>query len=78
MENILLDIDGHIKLIDFGLSRWLSYGSKTKTICGTLQFMGKHMYFLFLIIEKLILIAYINFCFLNKYEVGTEESPLPC
>ncbi|RXG69793.1 Serine/threonine-protein kinase S6KL [Armadillidium vulgare] len=40
MENILLDVDGHIKLIDFGLSRWLTYGGHTSTICGTLQFMA--------------------------------------
>jgi len=35
-ENILLDIDGHIKLTDFGLSRLCS-GEKEKvfTICGT-------------------------------------------
>ncbi|CAL4144896.1 unnamed protein product, partial [Meganyctiphanes norvegica] len=41
MENILLDADGHIKLIDFGLAQWLSYGGRTTTICGTLQFMGE-------------------------------------
>ncbi|KAG0717835.1 putative serine/threonine-protein kinase [Chionoecetes opilio] len=40
MENILLDADGHIKLIDFGLAKWLSYGGRASTICGTLQFMA--------------------------------------
>lgn len=40
-ENVLLDQDHHIRLIDFGLSKWLSIGSRTRTICGTLQYMGK-------------------------------------
>ena len=41
MENILLDAAGHVKLIDFGLSKWLPIGSKTQTLCGTLHYMGK-------------------------------------
>jgi uncharacterized serine/threonine-protein kinase SgK494 len=28
-------------LIDFGLAKWLKYGSRTTTICGTRQYMGK-------------------------------------
>lgn len=40
-ENILLDNDYHIKLIDFGLSKWLRIGSRTSTLCGTVQYMGK-------------------------------------
>ncbi|XP_028148616.2 serine/threonine-protein kinase S6KL isoform X1 [Diabrotica virgifera virgifera] len=39
-ENILLDASGNAQLIDFGLSKWLSYGSTTKTICGTLRYMA--------------------------------------
>ncbi|XP_055532144.1 serine/threonine-protein kinase S6KL [Wyeomyia smithii] len=39
-ENVLLDQDYHISLIDFGLSKWLSIGSRTKTLCGTLQYMA--------------------------------------
>lgn len=40
-ENILLDKEYNIKLIDFGLSKWLSIGSRTTTLCGTVQYMGK-------------------------------------
>jgi serine/threonine protein kinase len=40
MENILLDNNGHVQLIDFGLSKWLRLGEKTSTICGTIQYMG--------------------------------------
>lgn len=43
-ENVLLDQDYHIRLIDFGLSKWLSVGSRTSTICGTLQYMGKALF----------------------------------
>uniref|UniRef100_A0A2M4CG22 Putative serine/threonine-protein kinase n=1 Tax=Anopheles darlingi TaxID=43151 RepID=A0A2M4CG22_ANODA len=47
-ENLLLDDRFHLKLIDFGLSRWLSVGSYTRTFCGTVQYMGKlyiHYYY---------------------------------
>ncbi|CAF0746565.1 unnamed protein product [Didymodactylos carnosus] len=40
MENILLDVEGNIKIIDFGLSKWLPQGSRTTTICGTLQYIA--------------------------------------
>lgn len=41
-ENILLDTEYHIKLIDFGLSKWLRIGERTKTICGTAEYMGNY------------------------------------
>ncbi|CAF3816104.1 unnamed protein product [Rotaria sp. Silwood1] len=40
MENILLDEKGNIQIIDFGLSKWLSLGQRTTTICGTLQYIA--------------------------------------
>ncbi|XP_060523365.1 serine/threonine-protein kinase S6KL [Cylas formicarius] len=39
-ENILLDSDGNVKLIDFGLSKWLGYGRSTTTVCGTARYMA--------------------------------------
>lgn len=41
-ENVLLDDAGHVKLVDFGLSKWLKIGQRTRTFCGTLQYMGRH------------------------------------
>lgn len=43
-ENILLDADFHIKLIDFGLSKWLRIGERTRTVCGTTEYMGNYYY----------------------------------
>lgn len=40
MENVLLDEEGHVQLIDFGLARWLSYCGRAHTVCGTMQFMA--------------------------------------
>ena len=41
LENVLLDSQMHVKLIDFGLAKWLRFGNRTQTLCGTLQYMGK-------------------------------------
>ncbi|XP_072161707.1 serine/threonine-protein kinase S6KL isoform X3 [Bemisia tabaci] len=43
-ENILLDCDGHIQIIDFGLSKWLPYNARTGTICGTFQYMAPEIF----------------------------------
>ncbi|KAL4223756.1 ATP binding [Mactra antiquata] len=40
MENLLFDMEGHIQLTDFGLAKWLARGEKTRTVCGTLQYMA--------------------------------------
>ncbi|KAK6101192.1 Protein kinase domain family protein [Brugia pahangi] len=40
MENIVLDLDGHIQIVDFGFSKKLSNGERTRTVCGTLQYMA--------------------------------------
>ncbi|XP_077995830.1 ribosomal protein S6 kinase-related protein-like [Glandiceps talaboti] len=40
MENVLLDEEGHVKLTDFGLARWLTRGYRARTICGTMLYMA--------------------------------------
>ncbi len=41
-ENILIDQTGHIKLIDFGISKDLKFGVKTKTMIGTPSYLGNY------------------------------------
>ena len=41
LDNIMLTLDGHIKVADYGLCKeemW--YGSSTSTFCGTPEFMA--------------------------------------
>ena len=41
LDNILLSLDGHVKIADYGLCKedmW--YGSTTSTFCGTPEFMA--------------------------------------
>lgn len=38
-ENILLDIDGHIKLTDFGLSKINKKNQKSFSFCGSPEYM---------------------------------------
>lgn len=40
LENIMVDGDGYIKLIDFGLSKKLRPGQLAKTVCGTVAYMA--------------------------------------
>lgn len=40
-ENVMLDEEGHVKLIDFGLSKLgMSEGALTNTFCGTVEYMA--------------------------------------
>ncbi|RCN38827.1 hypothetical protein ANCCAN_15262 [Ancylostoma caninum] len=44
LENIVLDSQGHVRVVDFGLSKVLKNGEQTSTICGTLQ-VGLEAYY---------------------------------
>ena len=35
-------LSGHIQLIDFGLAKWMKIGQHTRTVCGTLQYIGEY------------------------------------
>ncbi len=40
LENILMDAEGHIKLVDFGLCKKLGSRGLSKTFCGTPEYMA--------------------------------------
>jgi len=40
LENILLDSDGYLKLIDFGLSTIVEEGHYAFTLCGTPEYLS--------------------------------------
>ncbi|XP_069699973.1 cGMP-dependent protein kinase, isozyme 2 forms cD4/T1/T3A/T3B isoform X2 [Periplaneta americana] len=39
-ENLLLDVNGYVKLVDFGFAKKLQHGRKTWTFCGTPEYVA--------------------------------------
>ena len=42
-ENVLIDIDGHIKLVDFGFSKELSQNEMNSSFCGSIEYLPPEM-----------------------------------
>eukprot|EP00123_Amoebidium_parasiticum_P017608 comp23913_c0_seq1/m.42155 comp23913_c0_seq1/g.42155 ORF comp23913_c0_seq1/g.42155 comp23913_c0_seq1/m.42155 type:complete len:1159 (-) comp23913_c0_seq1:682-4158(-) len=40
LTNIMVDLNGHIKLVDFGFARILPRGERTTTFCGTVEYLA--------------------------------------
>ena len=41
LDNLLLDVDGFVKIADFGLCKeGMWYGTRTSTFCGTPEFLA--------------------------------------
>jgi serine/threonine protein kinase len=46
LDNILLTLDGHVKVADYGLCKEdMSFGKTTSTFCGTPEFMAPEVSF---------------------------------
>jgi len=42
-EHLLLDNEGHVKIVDLHLAKFLKYGGRTNTLCGTPEYMAPEM-----------------------------------
>lgn len=39
-ENLLIDLDGYVKVTDFGFVKHVKKGTKTYTLCGTPEYLA--------------------------------------
>jgi cGMP-dependent protein kinase len=42
-ENMMIDVTGYIKLVDYGSAKILTLGEKTETLCGTAEYISPEM-----------------------------------
>ncbi len=42
-ENLLVDVNGYVKLADFGFAKKLPQGCKSQTLCGTPEYLPPEM-----------------------------------
>lgn len=61
LDNILLTLDGHVKVADYGLCKEeMGFGSTTSTFCGTPEFMAPEVH-----ITQFVLKSSDSFIFLD-------------
>lgn len=42
-ENLLIDVNGYLKVTDFGFAKKLAGGGKTYTLCGTPEYLAPEL-----------------------------------
>lgn len=71
LDNILLTLDGHVKVADYGLCKeemW--FGSTTSTFCGTPEFMAPEvMRYNLPSYSSPLMPMYTRFCWNNHMDV---------
>ena len=67
LDNILLTLDGHVKIADYGLCKEnMGYGATTNTFCGTPEFMAPGTILWFPYLRYMILTPHPSSFFTQK------------